>query len=440
MILYKLLAILFSILLLLQSYVIRKTTGSYLVPASLLSFAWFLFTFIPLILLFEVPINPLSILYIFLAIFVFSLSAIPFNWRFAISQNQNKKLITFPLLDSRFIRSIFYFSIIFSIIFSSLFVISNGFDINSFRSDFINTSARYAALRGNEYLQYGLLGTLSIFFTYFSAILGGIITYYKNSSFKKLLSFLTSVAPSLFAMLIQSSKLIFFVAIIFYLSSSLLIRIYSGQHFLFRFSDFRKVFWISILLFPLIILSFISREGYGNFNNTGEAISLLLPAVNSYLFGSMYAFSDFFTFYIGMKSGSHYNVEYYNLGYYSFKAIFDTFGGTKIFPAGFYSDVYSYKDILATNIYTVFRGFIQDFGILGTIAFMYLFGLLFHFSFYKLLVRTNSWLASSLFVMFFGFLGLSFLINIFTARYVFLLTLSLYSVLTINSYIYGKLH
>lgn len=435
MILYKLLAILFSVLLLVQAYVIKKLAGSYLIPASLFSSAWFIYTAVPLVLMFDVPINPLAILYIFIAILVFSLSAIPFNWRFALERNKAKRLTILPTLNSRYIRVCLYVSIVLSVTLSVLFVISNGFTLDAFRQDFIDTSARYAALRGNEYVGYGMLGTLSVFFTYFSATLGAIVAFYKNTRTKALLSFLLCMAPSIFAMVTQSSKLLFLVAFIFYVSSALLMRVYSNERTVFTLSDLSKTIAPIVLITPFVALSFISREGYSNFGDPEGMIRLAIHAFDSYLFGSLYAFADFFSFALGMKSASHYRLEYYDLGYYSFKGIFDTFGGTKLFPPGYYYDVYIYKTVLATNVFGVFRSFIEDFGFVGTIAFMYPFGLLFHFMFYRLMVRRRPWFPSVVFVIFLGFVGLSSLISIFTARYVFLVAGSLYLVLLTNSYI-----
>jgi hypothetical protein len=76
----KFLAILFSLLIFAQAYCIRLAVGTYIFPASLLSLAWFFYTFIPLIVLFDEPVNPLSVLYIFICVSAFSLSALPFNW------------------------------------------------------------------------------------------------------------------------------------------------------------------------------------------------------------------------------------------------------------------------------------------------------------------------------------------------------------------------
>jgi oligosaccharide repeat unit polymerase len=437
-IVFKLLAIFFSFLIFIQAYIIKTGTGSYLLPASLFSLIWFFFSFVPLLVLFGVPINPLPIFYIFLATFSFSLSALPFNWRFAFEGNKENKQLTLLKFNSGFLRYSFYVSIFLSFVFSSYLVLSNGFDLASFGSNFIETSARYAALRGNESLEYGLTGTLSIFFTYFSALLGGIVSYFKTSSRKKFFCFLLAVLPSLFVMLSQSSKLIFMVAIIFYMASTVLMKIVSSSHSLFNFSGGIKIAAIGLLILPLILIAFTSREGYNNFDTTGEALDILLPAINSYLFGSLYAFSDFFSYYFGMASTSVYTIEYYNFGYYSFKSIFDSFGGTKVFPPGFYSDNYDFKGILSTNIFTFFRGLIQDFGLVGSLLFMYFFGFIFHFSFYRLLLNKELWLGCSLFIMFGCFAGLSFLSSIFTARYIFLITFLFFVLLSVNSLLYQK--
>lgn len=433
--LYKLVAIFFSLLLLLQAYLLKKVTGSYLSPASLFSFAWFLFSFVPLVVLPHIPVNPAGTIFIFFTTQAFSLSAIPFNWKFAMEENK-KKASAAGRFNTVFFRYAFYFSILLSLILSFNFVLSNGFTLMQFAMDFIGTSARYAALRGNEYLEYGLLGTLSIFFTYFSAILGGIVTSFKKNGFKKLGIFLLSVVPSIFAMLTQSSKLIFLVAVIFYLSSTFLMKVISGKYKLLSLSDTFKIMCLSLLILPLIILAFVSREGYSDFDNSSEAADLLLPTVNSYFFGSYYAFSDFFGYYLGFDSFCIYQIEFPTYGYYSFKSVFDSFGGTKVFPPGYYNDYFVYKEALSTNIYTAFRGFLQDFGCLGTLVFMFFFGLFFHYFFYKLLVKKSSWISCSIFITFVSFLGVSFLINIFTARYIFLLITAFFILSIINEYFF----
>lgn len=423
-------------MLLLQCYIIRVNAGSYLLPASLFSFAWFLFSIVPLVVLFNVPINPLSALFIVGCIFAFSLSSIPFNWQYVLEKNAEKATTLLPTLNSKVIKAAFYSSILGSCIFSVLLVLQNGFDLQGFVTDFIATSARYAALRGNEYLEYGVFGTLSIFFTYFSAALGGVLTFFKKGG--KMGMFFVSICPSLFAMLTQSSKLIFFVAVVFYMATTLLLKIFSDQRFIFNAKDLKKLLVLGIIILPLLTIAFISRDGYNNFNNSSEAADLLLPAVYSYFFGSYYAFADFISFYWGMPSVSLYKVEHYNLGYDSFKGIYDMLGGTKIYPAGFYNDFYMYKNLLATNIYSFFRGAVQDFGCIGTIVLMYIFGLLSHFFFYRLLIKSKPFFEAAIFIIFFAFVGLSFLINIFTARYVFLIAFAFFALCHINSYLTSK--
>ena len=63
--LYKFVAIALSLLIFAQAYSIRMAVGTYIFPACLFALAWFLFTFLPLVILFDVPVNPISILYLF---------------------------------------------------------------------------------------------------------------------------------------------------------------------------------------------------------------------------------------------------------------------------------------------------------------------------------------------------------------------------------------
>ena len=429
----KIITLIVSLFFLGQTFLIKKLVGTYLSPGGLFSFFWFIFSFFPLILLPSIPINPLGITFILTCTIFFNLSTIFFDWKNALAINRSNKIVSLAKLNSKFSKWLLILCFVSSILFSSLSVISNGFGIKLFITDFIGASARYAALRGNEYLDYGIYGTLGVFFTYFGALLGAIILSLTPK--KRNIVIFLSIFPSVFAMLTQSSKLIFFIAVIFFVSSTFLLRIFKDEKFILKRSDMIRLFKIAIIFIPILFIAFISREGYNDFSNTQEAANLILPAVASYFFGSFYAFCDYYAFYMGSGYLNNYDIDVYNYGYYSFKAIYDTFGGNKYFPPGFYADYYIYKDSLATNIYTAFRGFIQDFGTIGCLVFMFAFGLFSNLCFYLLLVRKKPWLYCGIYITMVAFVCLSFLISIFTARYVFLLSIALIIYLFINDLI-----
>ena len=107
----------------------------------------------------------------------------------------------------------------------------------------------------------------------------------------------------------------------------------------------------------------------------------------SYAFGHLYAFSDWFTHYVGNPSANRYASESAGYGFYTFMTFFKAFGDTRHVPVGIYDEFFEYKDVLITNIYTIFRGLITDFGLIGTIVYMFVSGYVFHLAEPFLLVR-----------------------------------------------------
>ena len=139
---HKALAILISTLFLAQAYGIARAVGTYIFPAALFALAWFAFSFVPLVLLIQAPINCLSLLFIFACISAFSLSALFFDWQRAFAENDRKRVTSFDALNSGTIRHCLYVTSLLSVVFSSLSMISNGFDLSSIIFNLIETSGR----------------------------------------------------------------------------------------------------------------------------------------------------------------------------------------------------------------------------------------------------------------------------------------------------------
>lgn len=433
----KIIAIIFSLLMLVQAYYVRKSIGTYIFPACLLSLAWFFYTFIPLVLLFKVPINPLSILYIFNCVSAFSLSALPFNWHQAYKSNKRKSLYDYNKFNSVFIKLVFYFFVVMSLISSTIAIASYGIDIKFLFMNLLKASGRFAALRGNEHLENNIWGSISVFFTYGAPILGGLIYSKVLSKTNKVKIILLSFLPPLYFMITQSAKLILFYSIGFYLASVLLKKIYNNDLALIGKYAFVKIFIYCILLLPLISFSFLSREKYSDFIGMGEAVSIVIDMFNSYALSQIYAFSDFFINYMGGNSQLNYVHDPNSYGYYTFSSILLFLVGDKYFPPGTYFDSYCYKDIIATNIYTLFRGTIYDFGVFGSLIFMFVIGLIFHGFYYRLLKYKSSWISCGVFIVGVVFIQISYLLSIFMARFAYLLLCAIVLILMIND-IYFK--
>ena len=432
----KLLAIIFSLMILLIAVVIKRVTGTFFVPAGIFAITWFIFTFIPLVVLIDAPINSLAILYILLAVLLYSLGSIFFNWRAAFRRNLTKSL-TSAAFDSRFLEVAIYISVTSAISLSIMVAIINGFTFEQVVFDLIKTSGKYAAVRGTEGMEYGLIGLLSVMFTYLGPVLSGIRVFApKNKWF-----FVVAILPGVLTMVTQSTKLALLVGVFFYFSGVVVAKIYANQMRLPEYSTLLKFFLGISLLTPLILISFLSRLGEFEFDNLSAITTPLLFSISSYTMGQIYAFSDFYSFTVGLPSASTFKNDYFSYGAFTFASIFDMLDLGKKFPPGMYDETGWYKDVFETNIFTFFRGLIYDFGILGSLIFMFLFGIFSHAIMWQILDKKRAFFALSVLISINMFILMGYLMSVFVARYVFLVACVVWLLLSVNSYIYsdGKL-
>jgi oligosaccharide repeat unit polymerase len=314
-------------------------------------------------------------------------------------------------------------------------LVQNGFSLELLFLDWVATSSSYATNRSlNDAYEYGIVGQLSTFFPIFVSAVGGVLSSSFCSFKKKCLYFFLSMFPAILFMISHSSKIIFLYSLFFYGAVFISFKIFKGHKISISKRIMKLAFTIGLLILPIILFSFTLREG----SNEGLSFALL-PTIFSYAYGSIFAFSDFFLFYVGIDSQSNYIVEgTFTLGYYSFKSVFDLFGGTKVFPPGYYFDFYNYNDYIQTNIFTLFRQLIQDFGVIGSLIFVFIVGTIVNVSYVFIFKINYPYFFICLLVLFFVFLGMSYMFSIFTSRSSVLVVVVLYSVLKLNSLMLNK--
>ena len=427
----KLLAIFYSLLMLAVAVGIRFIVGTFLIPAGIFALAWFCFTFFPLVILFSVPINSLAILYILSAVFVFALSSLPFDWKSGFQKNQLKSTSDAGF-DSHLFTTALYFSALASFLLSAITMLSNGFTIDQVIFDPIKTSGQYAAVRGNEGLEYGMMGIFSIMFTYLCPLLGGLRIYAPN----RVWFFMVSMAPSLFTMLTQSSKLVLLVSLCFYLSGVLVAKIYANKFELPKLSGLFKVFVLAGILFFLTLISFVSRLKEFDLGDLGAVLDPLFFSIASYTLGQIYAFSDFFSYVIGHPASTAFKNDFYSYGAYTFASIFDMLGIGKEFPPGMYDESGLQKNIFETNIFTFYRGLIYDFGIVGSLVFLFIFGAFSHVVTYRALSRSAPWFTLATYIVILVFILMGYLFSVFAARYAFLTAAVAWLLFSLNAFLH----
>jgi oligosaccharide repeat unit polymerase len=413
----KCLALAFSLMVLGQAYLVRRHVGTWLFPACLFGLFWFALTIIPLVALLTVPIDPWGTGFILVCLTVFSFTALFFPWSEAFKKNALKRQET-PLA-SPFLKRVFYALSSATVICVVLDSLAQGATFHDLLFDLIATAASYRDMVSFDTLNPTIWGRFWEIMVYDVAILGGLLISVTPTKWGRFRIILFSFIPGVLLALAQSFKWALFAGIAFFYAGLLAYRISQCDFRLFKKGALKKAILCVAVLVPLTVASFMSR-GLQNSEDTDFIRNRLVANFASYSCGHLYAFSDWFTWYMSEHWGTRYHSqmtysrEHTAYGLYSFTPVFRLLGGNiKVMAEGKYDEYYEYGGILVGNIYTMFRSLINDFGVLGCLLFMFLMGLLVHWSFYRMLLNRNPAFTVVVFIFSMGFFYASFVRSIF---------------------------
>jgi oligosaccharide repeat unit polymerase len=398
---FKLVAVVLSSGFLFLAYIAKRVIGTWLNPNSILSFFWFLYTMLPLILVNDAPINPMAIFYILVFCTCFSIGMLAFPWISAFNSNQLKPDATLVFGTQSF-RLLFFIISSITVLSMILGMINQGFSFSEMLNPMAMAGAfankRYGSeLTSNVFAQAGLQGA------YLTIVIGGLYYGAINGNKEKLLVLFLSFLPSILAMSLQSAKGLFFFSIFIFYSGILVTNIYNQKFELISKKVLFKFIMFLLCIFPILIASFLSR---GMSEASSEvAIAKIYAYLVSYSSGHLYAFSDWFSERYFVYSSIPYTQESLTGGFYTFMSFFRLLGDDRVIPMGTYIEYFSHSNYLKTNIYTVYRGLITDFTLIGSLVIAVFMGLVVNFSFYRLLVER---LSAFYIVFFVFFVGLSY--------------------------------
>nr|WP_254601521.1 O-antigen polymerase [Pseudomonas putida] len=362
---------------------------------------WFLYTALPLVVAFEVPVNPLAIVYILLFCVAFSLSGLVFPWAKAFSLNELKFEAGF-YFDRPLFVFVFYGMAIFSVFFVCVGVLEQGISIDQLVDDPISVGAVYAGKRYAGEIVSSVLSQLGLQFSYCAVVLGGLLYGARVRRGSRTAILLFSFVPALLVMFLQSAKGLFFFSIFLFVGGILVSRIYNKNYTLIDFASFRGLFVCGVLVLPVVIASFLSRGIY-QLGDVTEIISRLRYYLVGYSSVHLPAFSDWFSErYLG-ESLMNYKQEEFTAGFYTFMSFFQLAGDAREVPMGTYDEYYTYGEHIKGNLFTVFRGIITDFGLLGSLFFAFVLGAVCNMGYWRLLTQNESPFAILFFIFFVAF-------------------------------------
>ena len=406
----KLLAIFFSLLILLQAYVVKRQVHTWLFPACLFGLFWFFMSFLPLVVLWSVPIDPWGTGFILLCLFFFSGSAAFFPWEKAF--RRNRELSARPNLGSRFLRRSFYFLSVFTLLCVFMNSRAQGITLRDIVFHLIATAAAYRQTFSSTQFTITFWLRLGELLAYTVASLGGLIISDLPTRWKRFCVILFAFLPPAFMAIAQSSKWTLFSCIAFFFAGVMVYRVSEGNLRLINKGSLKKLVVYATILLVITIASFMSR-GLQNSDNQDAVKDTMRVYLASYAFGYLYGFSDWCASQLGRHHEITYHQEPTSYGFYTFPTIARTLGSTKVVPEGTYDDYYNFENLIRGNIFTMFRGLLQDFGVVGSAIFMFLLGIAFHSIFYLLLSGRFISLTAPMFIFSVGFIYSSYGVSLF---------------------------
>ena len=405
----KIISILLSFTILLQAWAIRRYTGTWIFPGAIMSSFWFLYTAVPLMLLIKQPINVGSVLYILLACFFFSLSSIVFDWQCAFKINSTFRR---KKLDSdKFLKFVFYLLATSALVLVCVDGLQRGFIPSLSALDLLDTSNQLLA---DRYEAGGsisdLAGKVAILFMYTASSLGGLLMGPKSRRIIFTPIFAGQCSATLL-IIVDGNKGVAVTVCLF--GAAFYGEIAFGERKILDGKLLGELFFFGCFAAAALTFGFLAR-GVDLSSGVPAVIDSVLGYFTSYALSHLYAFSDWFSFFITGDSVMEYEQAQSTLGFYTLMSIFQLMGDSTEVVHGIYAEYYSAAGMRPGNIYTIFRGLISDFGLIGSLVYMFVVGLVVHLSFYLLLVSVRPYAHVAFFVYSVGFIYTSFIVSLLT--------------------------
>ena len=293
------------------------------------------------------------------------------------------------------------------------------------------------------YLNITIYERLSEIMVYDVAILGGLLISSAITKWGRFRIILFSFAPGVLFAVAKSTKWAVFSSVAFFYAGLLAHRVSQGDFRLFKKGALKRLTLAFGALLIITTVSFMSR-GLQDSEDTDLIQSRMQLLFASYSCAHLYGFSDWLTFYMAENYGTRYHSpitysrEHPTFGLYTFAPVFRVLGGRKVLADAMPDDEYEFGEILVGNIYTMFRGLIQDFGLLGSLLFMSGMGFLIHWAYYRMLLDHNPVFTVAVFIFSIDFFYASFGRSLFSWSGIYFTFVLLWIVLYINRLIAQK--
>lgn len=431
MLLSKLLCVALSIAILVQAFAVRRAVGTWIYPACLYGLFWFAFSFFPIVLVPGTYSSPYAMAYILASCLAVSLGSTMIHFGQAYRAGPSFEDRDRLVFGSRLVQLTFVGSAFSALACLIIDATIQGVSLRALVSDFFATSNSLMAARYSDDLISNIFSQLATVLNYLASFIGGMIYWAitgRGARHKRAAVILVAFVPSIFVLTVQAAKGTLFLSLALFVAGILICRARARQDLPINWATMTTGLRYSVILLPLLVVSFISRGLY-EAQSIGDVAFELRRYFTSYALGHLYAFSDWFDYFFQTNNSmQYYSNEERTYGFYTFMSVFRTFGDERFVPAGIFDEYYTDGLFLSTNVYTVFRGLITDFTLVGSLIFTNFISIIVHYTFKDAVTKYDSPLSTAVFAVFCGFLATSYIISvlIWNSIYVLLVMIMLF--------------
>lgn len=345
----NLLAFISALPILLLALILRRIFGSYLAPGSFFALYWSLAVILPILATPQEYCSPGAILYIFTATLFLSFGSL-----LGMRQFTGKHRLQLPFFSNYKIKWFVLGAVISTVLgFSSVIITLNeiGVSVSNMLSfaEFIALANWFSVARYEQAYTPNIFSQILRVFVYLAPLLGGSLIGISNTRQNRTICIIT-LLPALLITLLQTQRGATIIGVVFLLSTYASLRIVRGEHIVINFRRIISISLGGVVLFLLFTIAALFRSGKSGADNLIE----LIPKVYSHFFGHLTAFSLWF-------DGLQWTPHEWGLGRYLFAGIFNALG-EQTREIGLFTEMIWLDSGYQTNIYTIFRVLIEDFG------------------------------------------------------------------------------
>lgn len=344
----------------LLTYIARRKSKTWLSPGTFFSFYWSVAACVPLFFSPYNKVNQMAVIWIFISTAVFGLSDILLSG-IRNCDKGNRHDFSFSRVQILFTEFITICCIILGVaaVIVTLKNAAETFEFFFSTDTLIDAAKKLSHERYNSTYRTGLSQFLSLF-VYAAPLLSGFLISVKRDRRLGVISLLSFI-PAVLMTAIMTLRGYFIISIIFWISSYLAMQIVKGEYRLFTKKNI--VFTISISS-AVIVLSAIASI----FRYSIKYVGNIYITISHCVLSHMEVFSDWYTA-VGLDAKPTI------IGSYTFAGIYNAIG-IRTRSTSLFDEVVRLSNGKKSNIYTIFRGLMEDFTPMGSLLILFIISIL----------------------------------------------------------------